>query len=69
MNWFMMEKVGIVSGTSQIEKTFQSNVGSGFNPRPPRGEVIAERAMLSGAIQVIHEKYERAWKMNPGKKK
>jgi hypothetical protein len=55
-NWFMIEKVGIVSGTSQIEKTFQSKVGKGFNPRPPNGEVIADRAMLLGAIQVIHEK-------------
>ena len=56
MNWFIMEKVGMVSGTSQIEKTFQSKVGKGFNPRPPRGEVMADKAMLLGAIQVIHEK-------------
>jgi len=65
----MIANVGIVSGTSQILKTFQSNVGSGFKPRPPSGDVIADNATLLGAIQVIQEKYDRAWKMNPGKKK
>lgn len=54
---------------SQIDMTFQSKVGKGFNPRPPKGEVIALKAILSGAIQVIQEKYDNAWKMNPGKKK
>ena len=55
-NWFMIENVGMVSGTSQMEKTFQSKVGRGFKPRPPSGEVMADRATLLGAIQVIHEK-------------
>lgn len=64
-----MEKVGIVSGTSQILKTFQSNVGKGFRPSPPKGEVTADRITLLGAIQVIQEKYDNAWKMKPGKKK
>lgn len=65
----MIEKVGIVSGMSQMLKTFQSNVGSGFKPRPPRGEVMADSATLLGAIQVIQEKYDKAWKMKLGKKK
>lgn len=68
-NWFMIAKVGMVRGTSQILNTFQSKVGSGFKPRPPKGEVMADRDTLSGEIQVIHEKYDRAWKMKPGKKK
>ena len=55
-NWFMMANVGMVRGTSQMLNTFQSKVGIGLRPRPPSGEVMAERVMLSGAIQVIHEK-------------
>lgn len=68
-NWFMIENVGMVRGVSQILKTFQSNVGIGLTPSPPRVDVMAARVTLLGAIQVIQEKYDNAWKMKPGKKK
>jgi hypothetical protein len=65
----MIAKVGIVKGVSQMLNTFQSKVGIGFSPRPPKGEVMADKVTLFGAIQAIHEKYDSAWKMKPGKKK
>jgi hypothetical protein len=70
MNWFMMVNVGRVRGMVPLALgTFQSHVGQGLRPKPPAMDVTAARLTLLGAIQVIQEKYDSAWKMYPGNQK
>lgn len=74
------ENTGVVSAPPR--KMFQScrlaggygrrvltKVGMGLTPSPLLTPLMAVKVVLLGAIHVIQEKYERAWKMKFGNQK
>jgi hypothetical protein len=61
MNWFSVEKNGMTSGFHEYAvRLLKSKVGMGLRPRPLTPPTMLFRLTLSGAIQLIQLKVDRA---------